>query len=283
MLILFLFVAKADAPAGDRSGSFEPNGGKIHNVDRGGCEPVVLIQGFASSYEQDWEASVVIPALGTAGFRMIAMDCRGHGRSGKPRRSHQYGLEMVNDVVRLLDHLRIQRARAVGYLMGGWIVSQLLARSRERLLSATLIGAGWNGEKPEALTSWILELAEGFANQDASPLFRGVTGSGRNGPEGERIAGHNATLFERNDLQVLGAATRSLPELNRLSGDNLRDTKLPALAIIGERDENRPVVRRMKAVLPGLEVIEINGASHGSSIRVSAVAFVGYLKRYRRR
>ena len=283
MLILFLFVAKADAPAGDRSGSIEPNGGRILNVDRGGGEPIVFTQGFAGSCEQDWEASVVITALGTAGFRVIAMDCRGDGRSGKPRRSHQYGSEMVKDVVRLVDHLRIQRAAAVGYLMGGWIVSQLLAGNRERLLPATLIGAGWDGEKPEALASWILELSEGFANRDASPLFRRVIASGRNGPDEERIAGLNATLFDRNDPQLLAVAARSLPELNRLSGDNLRDIKPPALAIIGERDENRPVVRRMKAVLPELEVIEINGASHGSSIKVSAVAFVGYLKRYRRR
>ena len=99
----------------------------------------------------------------------------------------------------------------------------------------------------------------------------------------ERIATLNATLFDRNDPQVLAAAARSLPQVCRLSGDSLRDIKLPALAIIGERDENRTAVSRMKALLPGLEVIEMEGASHGSSIKVSADPIVGFLKRYRQR
>ena len=58
-------------------------------------------------------------ALGTAGYRVIALDCRGHGQSGKPQDPGQYGLEMVRDVVRLLDHLNVERAHVVGYAMGG--------------------------------------------------------------------------------------------------------------------------------------------------------------------
>ena len=118
LLVLVLFPAKTVTLAQDRAGSFESNGVRIHYLDRGSGEPGVLIHGFAGSYEHDWEAPGVITAVGTAGYRVIAMDCRGHGRSDKPRNSSQYGLEMVNDVIRLLDHLRTPRVHAVGYSMG---------------------------------------------------------------------------------------------------------------------------------------------------------------------
>ena len=56
------------------------------------------------------------------------MDCRGHGQSGKPTGAGDYGLEMVRDVVRLLDHPGIERTQVAGYSMGGAIVNQLLVR-----------------------------------------------------------------------------------------------------------------------------------------------------------
>ena len=56
--------------------------------------------------------------------RVIALDCRGHGKSDKPTDPSQYGIEMVNDVVRLMDHLGIAKAHIIGYSMGGSIVPE---------------------------------------------------------------------------------------------------------------------------------------------------------------
>src|SRR6185503_733917 len=88
----------------------------------------------------------VMDALEKAGYRVVAMDCRGHGQSGKPHDPGQYGLEMVRDVVRLLDHMQITRAHIVGYSMGGSIATQLLVKHPDRLRTVTLLGAGWAGE-----------------------------------------------------------------------------------------------------------------------------------------
>ena len=66
----------------------------------------------------------------------------GHGKSGKPRGTSQYGVEMARDVIRLLDHLQISRAHMVGYSMGGFIVMNLLAAHPDRFLTATLGGSG---------------------------------------------------------------------------------------------------------------------------------------------
>ena len=110
------------ASAAQQTGNtFDSRGVRIHYVDKGRGTPVVLIHGLTGSYARHWETPGAIEALEKAGFRVIAIDCRGHGQSGKPRNPSEYGLEMVEDVVRLLDHLRIEQAHVVGYSMGGAI------------------------------------------------------------------------------------------------------------------------------------------------------------------
>ena len=51
-------------------------------------------------------------------------------------------MEMVEDAGRLLDHLGIERAHVVGYSMGGFMTNKLREAHPERLLSATIGGAG---------------------------------------------------------------------------------------------------------------------------------------------
>lgn len=281
-MVVFFLVA-AGVSAQDGGAFFDSDGVRIHYADRGRGEPVVLIHGFTGSYARHWESPGGIAALTRAGYRAIAMDCRGHGQSGKPKGSGDYGLEMVHDVVRLLDHLGIERAHVVGYSMGGAIVNQLLVRYPDRLLTAPLLGSGWEGENLGTLTSQMSTLAEGFENRDASALIRGVTTSGGEGPTDDEIAALNASLFARNDPDVLAAVARSLPALYEVPGESLRAVELPVLAIIGEHDSNLEAVTRMAGVLPGLQVVEIPGASHASSVRPSAEPLLRFLDGHRGR
>src|SRR5437868_6865723 len=64
---------------------FDSNGVKIHYLDKGQGEPVMLIHGFTHSAAQDWETPGTIAALENAGYRVIALDCRGHGESDNPQ------------------------------------------------------------------------------------------------------------------------------------------------------------------------------------------------------
>ena len=282
LLLAFVLVAVPAAQVQDAGKFFDSNGVQIHYVDRGHGVPVVLLHGFTGSSARHWKAPGVMEALGTAGYRVIAMDCRGHGQSGKPRDAGQYGLEMVRDVVRLLDHLNLERAHVVGYSVGGAIASQLLVRHPDRLQTVTLLGSGWEGEDLGALTSQFEELAEGFARGDASALIRAATSSDQDGPTDDEVAALNASLFARNDPQVLAAVARGLPPLFEISGDSLRVATLPVLAIIGEHDDtNLEAVKRMAGVVPGLEVVEIPGASHATSVRPSAEHLVAFLDKHR--
>lgn len=244
--------------------------------------PVVLIHGFTGSYARHWEAPGVIQALDAAGYRVIAMDCRGHGESGKPHDARQYGLEMVGDVIRLVDHLKIDRAHVVGYSMGGAIASQLLVRQPRRLITVTLLGAGWEGDDLGTLTAQFAALADGFDKKDASPLIRAVTSAGQNGPTADEIAALNASLFARNDAEALAAAARGLLPLYQISADSLRAVSLPVLGIVGEQDVfNLESVKRMAGVVRGMEVVRLPGATHASSVRPAAEPLVAFLNAHR--
>src|SRR5262252_6286038 len=110
--ILFLSIS-ASAQASDHF--FNSNGVRIHYTVAGAGNPVILIHPFAQSAEI-WAPLVTDLAKN---FQVIAMDCRGHGKSDKPHDPKQYGINMITDVVNLLDELKIPRAHVVGYSMGG--------------------------------------------------------------------------------------------------------------------------------------------------------------------
>ena len=144
---------------------FDSNGVQIHYIDQGEGEPVVLVHGFLVTYVGNWGAPGITEALLTAGYRVIALDCRGHGQSGKPHDPQQYGAEMGWDVIRLMDHLGLERAHIVGYSMGAMITAHLLVVAPERFLTATLGGGAgrldFSSDDREILETRAQELEQG--------------------------------------------------------------------------------------------------------------------------
>ena len=105
---------------------FDSDGVQIYFEEHGKGEPVVLVHGFASRAEHNWGAMNWFTTLAPH-YRVVALDCRGHGKSGKPHDPAAYGGEtMGDDVIRLMDHLGIKRTLIMGYSMGGRIVTGLL-------------------------------------------------------------------------------------------------------------------------------------------------------------
>jgi pimeloyl-ACP methyl ester carboxylesterase len=125
-----------------RADDFDSAGTRIHYTVTGQGEPVILIHGFYSSARMNWEMPGITAELAKQ-YRVIALDCRGHGLSDKPEEEGKYGPEMVKDVVRLMDQLKISKAHLVGYSMGGMITMKLLTMHPERVSSAVLGGMGW--------------------------------------------------------------------------------------------------------------------------------------------
>ncbi len=65
---------------------------------------VMLVHGFGSSRLQNWKSTGWFGGLTEAGFSLVAMDCRGHGDSGKPHDAAAYGHDrMAEDVVTVME------------------------------------------------------------------------------------------------------------------------------------------------------------------------------------
>jgi pimeloyl-ACP methyl ester carboxylesterase len=123
--------------------SFDSAGIKIHYAVRGAGETVILIHGLHSSSRINWDLPGTTRML-AGHLQVVTMDCRGHGQSDKPEAEDAYGINMVEDVVRLMDHLGIQKARLVGYSMGAMIAMKLAVTHPDRAEGIILGGMGWN-------------------------------------------------------------------------------------------------------------------------------------------
>ena len=99
---------------------FDSDGIKIRYMEAGKGEPVVLVPGISRSIELSWIEPGIFDWLARKRW-VIALDCRGHGKSEKPKGDDAYGRVMVDDVARLLDRLGVQRASLIGFSMGGRI------------------------------------------------------------------------------------------------------------------------------------------------------------------
>ena len=112
-----------------------------HGHDRG--EPILLIHGFASNHRVNWVNPRWVETLTHDGRRAIAFDNRGHGESDKPTDPAAYhSALMAADAARLLDHLGIERADAMGYSMGARIAAFLALANPHRVRRLVLGGLG---------------------------------------------------------------------------------------------------------------------------------------------
>lgn len=98
----------------------ETNGVRIHLAECGRGPVVLMVHGFPESWYSYREQ---LPALAAAGYRAVAMDVRGYGRSSKPTQVADYRmLKKVGDVVGLVPHLGGGPITLVGHDWGAPIV-----------------------------------------------------------------------------------------------------------------------------------------------------------------
>jgi pimeloyl-ACP methyl ester carboxylesterase len=105
----------------------------LHVVEQGHGNPVVLLHGFPE-LAYSWRHQ--IRALGDAGYRPIAPDMRGFGRSEAPEEIEAYDiLELCSDVERLLDDRELERAAIVGHDWGATVAWHFALIHPERTAS----------------------------------------------------------------------------------------------------------------------------------------------------
>ncbi|SIT38714.1 Non-heme chloroperoxidase [Paraburkholderia piptadeniae] len=114
------------------------DGTQIFYKDWGSGRPVVFSHGWPLDADA-WDAQMLF--LLQKGFRVIAHDRRGHGRSGQPSNGNDMDT-YADDLAELLDALDIQGATLVGHSTGGGEVAHYIGRhGTKRVAKAVLIGA----------------------------------------------------------------------------------------------------------------------------------------------
>lgn len=249
-----------DAMLGPFAGQyFDSDGVRIYFTDEGRGTPVVLLHGFAGNGYLEWGKCGLTEALSKE-YRVIVPDQRGHGRSDKPHTPEQYGVQMAEDVVRLLDHLHIEKAHVVGYSMGGFVTLKLIAMHPERLLSAAPCGAGWEQVTDE-------NMAFGEAVAKALETRAGF------GPLGERLGLEEEppTLYDRlltlvalnyfNERPALASVMRGMHKL-AVTESELQNNSVPVLTMIGSKDGLLASAQVLAERMANHELIILEGKDH---------------------
>ena len=243
--VLLLLFAQTSALA--EEGTFDSAGVPIHYEDMGGDgQPVVLIHSFTSTSEM-WSNAGFEPS---DDLRYVALDVRGHGRSGKPEDPDAYGTEMVDDVVRLMDHLDIDNAHVAGYSLGAEIALKLAVEHPERVRSLVTGGSGWSSAEAYEVYEFA---AMGF---EAAPT-PGDSVRSMMPPEVpeeqityllDAMAQHGIEI-DNPDTGALASVARSMDELIDLPEQEVAGIDVPVLGIVSENDSERPWIERMEGVV----------------------------------
>ena len=227
--------------------SFDSNGVNIYFEDRGSGDPVVLVHGFASRAEHNWGITGWYKTL-TPSYRVIALDCRGHGASDKPYDVKAYGATLMeDDVVRMTHHLGLERALLMGYSMGARISMGLLARHPERFRAVVLggIGAGIGVADPVTRKPIIAALLS---------------------PDKTKISDPRARLFRdfaeanKNDLKALAACMAA--DREAITPSQFTNNRVPVLVVVGTRDELVAKPEDLAIMIPGAKLLKLEGRDH---------------------
>lgn len=265
---------------------FDSNGVKIRYVTQGQGEPVVLIHGWmADSSMWGADAAGNTKLRGADGFQVIAIDCRGHGKSDKPHDESKYGTELAADVVRLLDHLKIKKAHLVGYSSGAFIAGNVAATHPERVLSVVYGGqaplvttnkppatpAPKAAAKPSKKSTGSNEV-DVFARavdegKDLGAYIMAVTPADRPKPTAEQASAFAKFMFNGKDVKALAAAGRSFGDLE-VTAEQLKRCQAPILFIHGgnESDIVKSRVAKVHRLIGQGDVKIIEGTDHMTTL-----------------
>src|SRR5579863_6756729 len=110
----------------------------LYYEDHGSGQPVVLIHGYPLS-SASWEKQV--PVLLDAGYRVIAYDRRGFGKSSQPTTGYNYDT-FAEDLRHIVTHLKLRDFVLVGFSMGGGEVARYIGKYGSKDVSKAVIIGG---------------------------------------------------------------------------------------------------------------------------------------------
>ena len=116
---------------------------KLYYEDTGEGAPIVFVHEFGGDY-RSWEHQA---RYLTRRFRVVTFNARGFPPSDCPKDASYYGFDIaVEDIGKVLDHLKIEKAHLVGYSMGSFTALFFALRHPDRARSISVVGCGYGAE-----------------------------------------------------------------------------------------------------------------------------------------
>ncbi len=209
---------------------------------------VVIVHGFASNVRDNWVLTGWVRELTRAGYRVLALDQRGHGASDKPHEPDAYAIRtLVADVETVMDTYLVEEAFYVGYSLGsrvGWEVVRDLPQRIER----AVLGGVPDGIPLERLD---LDQVRAYVADGTS-----VT---------DRTTQNYIALTERvpgNDLRSLLALAEGMRTTRTVDPDPANAPTRPILFATGSEDAIIEGSRTLSSAAPNGRFFEIPGRHH---------------------
>jgi pimeloyl-ACP methyl ester carboxylesterase len=183
---------------------------------------VVLVHGFAASRAQNWKGPGWYETLRDAGYRVVAMDCRGHGDSDKPHEPSAYDHAiMAEDVVAVMEAANAAPCFLMGYSMGGFISMHVLMDHPDLIRKVVIGGVGGS------------YLGRAFGSRDAIADALTIADKSKITDPIQRSFREFAEQSGK-DREALAACMRA----NRrpFTASELRQSQRPVLVVCGEND-----------------------------------------------
>jgi len=246
--------------------AFQSESTAIAYLDEGAGDPVVLVHGFASNKEVNWVQPGWITTLTQAGFRVIALDNRGHGGSAKFYDPECYRVDlMAGDLAALLDHLEISRVDVMGYSMGARIAAEFArlhpARTRSLILGGIARGLIDGGLPGETIAAALQASQRSDVTDPVGRVFR------------------DFAVQTGSDLKALAACMRG--SRGRIPEADVARLPMPVLIAVGTADNVAGRAQDLAAIIPGAQVLDIPGRDHMRAVgdKVYKAGVLAFLSR----
>jgi pimeloyl-ACP methyl ester carboxylesterase len=222
----------------------------------GASGAVLLVHGFATSRAENWRRLGWYGAFERKGYRVVAHDQRGHGESDKPHDPAAYGRdELVGDILRLMDHLQLERVDLMGYSMGARLSLQTAMEHPDRVGNLIVGGIGGRMLKPpEGQPAPTMTMAEAMQAADPETITEKTL-------KGFRLFADQ----QGEDRLALAAFSQGRGGL-ALAEDHLATLRPPTLVVAGSRDEMAGDPQALADAIPGAKSVTLPACDHFSAI-----------------
>ena len=242
----------------------------LYYEDHGSGQPVVLIHGYPLS-SASWEKQ--IPVLLDAGFRVIAYDRRGFGKSSQPTSGYNYDT-FAEDLHHLITHLKLKDFVLVGFSMGGGEVARYIGRHGSKHISKAVIMGGVppyllkTADNPEGVDGAVFEGIQKAVTADRYVFFTEFFKNFYNTDVhlGKRIS-EQAIQASWNTAAIASAyaSLACVPTWHEDFRKDLAKIDVPTLVIHGDSDRIVPFSsagQRTAKLVKGAELVVIKDGPH---------------------